>query len=88
MNNSSVKDNSPTTTDIVRKSPGRRKEVRIDTTGAEAVIQTQDGEIDMRVPLSMVQKRMRPGEKVAYFVAWLRDYGTLEIADRLQGKTW
>ncbi len=82
-----MKDESPTTTEIVHhKRPGIPVKVRVTLPAGngQARIESKDGKIDMLVSTGMVRKRMRAGETSAYFIGALRDHGTLEIGERIE----
>lgn len=76
---------SPTDVHVVHKTPGRKHVVKVTFppgSRQQALIENREGTIHMRVPIDMVRKRMGEHEARAYFVAHLRDHGTLEIGDR------
>lgn len=84
---------APADPNASKPSARERVEVRVDMPAGDdphphATIASRDGSIHVRMPADYVGKRMRPGERRAYFVGYVRTHGSLEIHDRLEGRSW
>lgn len=61
--------------------------VRFESDG-QALISDEKLEVMMLVPIALVAKRFRAGERVAFFEASMTADGVLEIGERVGDRPW